>query len=190
MRSIDPRPTVRRPAIGRAARTAGAFLAALSVLGACAAPGAPLAPVAISVDATVAPPDDALPGFADGTPRPLAAVTGEDGVAATFVADELWLATDDPAELAAFLARWDGSVLSTFEPGDYGLTGMATQYLVRVDASGADPAALAADLRALDATATGDHRVSSAEGLDLLAAASAEARAGAAVGLNWVGSGR
>lgn len=189
MRSIDPRPTVRRPAIGRAARTAGAFLAALLVLGACAAPGAPLPPVALSVDATVAPPDDALPGFADGTPRPLAAVTGEDGVAATFVADELWLATDDPAELAAFLARWDGTVLSTFVPGDYGLTGMATQYLVRVDASGADPAALAADLRALEPTATGDHRVSSADGLDLLAAASAEARAGAEVGLNWVGSG-
>jgi hypothetical protein len=189
MPSLDPRSTPRSRAPGRAARAAGAFLAALLVLGACAGPGAPLPPVALTVDASVAPPQDALPGFADGVPRPLAAVTGDDGAVAAFVADELWLATDDPAELAAFLARWDGTVLSTFDPAAYGLTGMVVQYLVRVDASGADPAALAADLRALEPTATGDHRVSSADGLDLLAAVSAEARAGADVGLNWVGSG-
>ena len=189
MRFPDPRPTDPTAVARAAARAAGAFLAALLLLGACAAPGAPLPPVAVSVDASVAPPQGALPGFADGAPRPLAAVTGEDGVAATFVADELWLATDDPIELAAFLARWGGTVLSTFEPSAYGLAGMPTQHLVRVDVSGADPAALAADLRALDPTATGDHRVSSADGLELLAAASAEARAGAAVGLNWVGTG-
>lgn len=70
----------------------------------------------------------------------------------------------------------------TSEPCDYGLTGTVVQQLVRVDASGAD-------LRALDPTASGDHRVSSADGLDLLAAAGGEARAGAAVGPDWVGSG-
>ena len=189
MRSHDRRPTLRSRSPGDAARAAGTFLAALLALGACAAPGAPLPPVALTIDAAVAPPQGALPGFADGAPRPLAAVTGEGGVAATFVADELWLATDDPVELAAFLARWGGTLLATFEPSAYGLTGMPTQHLVRVDAGGADRAALAADLRALDPTATGDHRVSSADGLDLLAAASAEARAGAGVGLNWVGTG-
>ena len=189
MRKVDRRPIAPRPVTGGAARAAGTFLAALLALGACAGPSAPLPPVTLTVDAAVAPPQATVPGFADGAPRPLAAVTGDEGAVATFVADELWLATDDPAELAAFLARWDGTVLSTFEPADYGLTGMVTQYLVRVDASGADPAALAADLRALEPTATGDHRVSSEGGLDLLAAASAEARAGAEVGLNWVGSG-
>jgi hypothetical protein len=87
------------------------------------------------------------------------------------------------------LARYGGAVLAVFRPGDHGLPGLPDQYLVRVDASGADAATLAADLRALEPTAAGEHRVSSQRGLDLLVIASREAAAGADVGLNWVGSG-
>jgi serine protease len=154
-------------------------------------PPPPPDPAAISlvVDTTVTPSGEALPGFADGAPRPLAAVTGDDGLVAEFVADELWLSGPDPAELAAVLARYGGAVLAVFRPGDHGLSGLPDQYLVRVDASGADEATLAADLRALEPTAAGEHRVSSQRGLDLLVIASREAASGTDVGLNWVGSG-
>jgi serine protease len=164
------------------------WLALVALIGCTPAPP-PLPPIALSVDATVAPTRPAIPGFEDGEPRPLAAVENEDGTVAEFVANELWLTTDDPAELAAFLARWSGVLLLTFDAEAAGLPGLADHHLVRVDASGADLDALADDLRALDPHATGDHRVSSQAGLDLIAAAGSEAAAGAEVGLNWVGSG-
>jgi len=166
----------------------GGWVGIVALIGCTPAPP-PLPPIALSVDASVAPTRPALPGFADGEPRPLAAVAGEDGSVADFVANELWLTTDDPAELAAFLARWNGVLLLTFDAEAAGLPGLADHHLVRVDASAADLDALADDLRALDPHATGDHRVSSEAGLALIAAASGEAAAGAEVGLNWVGSG-
>ncbi|MBA2667996.1 MAG: S8 family serine peptidase, partial [Trueperaceae bacterium] len=155
----------------------------------CAAPPTPLPPISFTVDPSVVPSVAELPGFEDGVPRPLAAVANDDGSVADFVADEIWLTTDDAGELSAFLARWNGEVLATFVPGDYDLTGLSTGYLVRVDTAGADLDRLSDDLRALDATATGAHRVSSADGLDLLAVASREAAAGTDVGINWVGGG-
>lgn len=165
---------------------------AIVALASCAQPTPPLPPITIEVDPTVMPTRPALPGFEDGEPRPLAAVTGEDGETADFVANEVWLATDDDAELQAFLTRWNGTVLRTFDPAAAGLTGLAKQYLVRVDASAGatDPAAdLADDLRSLDPHATGDHRISSTLGRDLLGVASHEAADGLAVGVNWVGGG-
>jgi serine protease len=164
----------------------GALL--IAMLAACA-PAPPLTPIDISVDPALTPAIAQLPGFTDGQPRPLAAITGDGDVPATFVADEIWLTTTDPSELAAFLARWNGTLLSSFAPADYGLTGLPDQYLIRVVAAGADLSRLPDDLRALDRHATGDHRVSSAQALDLLAVASREAAAGADVGVNWVGRG-
>ncbi len=167
------------------------LLAALVALAACAQPTPPLPAINITVDGSLAPSRPSLPGFEDGEPRPLAAVTGEDGRAADFVANEVWLVTDDAAELQAFLTRWSGTVLKTFDAQAAGLTDVGTQYLVRVDVgANPDPAAsLAADLRALDKHATGDHRVSSTQGLNLLGVTSHEAAAGLKVGVNWVGSG-
>ncbi|HET9026943.1 MAG TPA: S8 family serine peptidase [Trueperaceae bacterium] len=167
------------------------LLAALVALAACAQPTPPLPDINITVDGSLAPSRPSLPGFEDGEPRPLAAVTGEDGQAADFVANEVWLVTDDAAELQAFLTRWSGTVLKTFDAQAAGLTDVGTQYLVRVDVgANPDPAAsLAADLRALDKHATGDHRVSSTQGLNLLGVTSHEAAAGLKVGVNWVGSG-
>jgi serine protease len=154
----------------------------------CAQPSQQQLPLpSFTVDASVQPPASSLPGFEDGEPRPLASVTNEDGTQAEFVANELWLATDDEAELEAFLARWQGNVLRAFDP--QGLGGLARQYLVRINAAAADPATLGEDLRKLDPNATGDHKVSSQEGLKLLAAGASEAASGTNVGLNWVGSG-
>jgi hypothetical protein len=179
--------------VRRRTRAVGVALASvvLATLAACGQPQAPLPAIVVVVDPTIEPSAPAMPGFEDGEPRPLAAVATEDGLVADFVANEVWLSTADTAELDAFLARWNGTVLSTFDPADYTLTGMNPQYLVRIDtAAVADPAAtLAADLRTLDPHATGTHGVSSQQGLDLLGATSQEAAAGRDVGINWVGSG-
>jgi hypothetical protein len=162
---------------------------ALSALSACGPQTPPLAPPSLSVDPSLAPPLAELPGFDEGETRPIATVTGPADTRASFVENELWLSTADPAELDAFLARWHGEVLLSFDPSEHGMSGLAPQYLVRVDASAADPSLLAEDLRTLDPNATGDHRVSSEAGLDLLAAGAREAANGLQLGINWLGSG-
>jgi serine protease len=149
----------------------------------------PLPPIDLAVDPTITPPIAALPGFEDGAPRPVASVTGDDGTQAEFVANEVWLQSDDEREVQDFLARWQGQILRTFEPDDHGLSELPTQYLIRIDAAGADTSRLSADLRALDPHATGSHKVSSQAGLELIAATSQEAASGLQVGMNWVGGG-
>lgn len=160
------------------------------VLVACS-PSEPREPGELSfeVDASMALPIAELPGFEDGRPRPVAVIAADGGEPTAFVADELWLQTDDEAALAAFLERWNGTVLRTFVPSDFEIAGLSVQYLVRVDASAASTAALVADLRTLDPRSKGRFTVSSEAGLELLAAGSAEAAAGLAVGMNWLGQG-
>lgn len=168
----------------------GALALLFLALAACTSPP-PLPPIEVVVDPAVQPTRDSIPGFEDGQPRPLAGAANEDGTVADFVANEVWLATDDPGVLASFLARWNGEVLLTFDPDTSGIDSLPTQYLVRVDTSAVtDPAAsLADDLRRLHPRATGTHRVSSEEGLALIGLTSWEAAAGLGVGINWVGSG-
>jgi hypothetical protein len=152
--------------------------------------------ISLTVDPAIQPPVAALPGFEDGKPRPVAAVTGDDSSQAEFVANEVWLQSDDDAQVQAFVARWNGTVLKTFDPSGAAVSGLPKQHLIRIDASAADTSRLAQDLRALHlaleptaTTATGGYKVSSQAGLDLIAAASAEAADGLDVGMNWVGSG-
>ena len=149
------------------------------------------APISFSVDESVTPAASELPGFEDGVPRPLASLVDELGNQADFVADELVIVTDDQAALDDFLARWEGEVLLTFDPADFdgiNLT-MSPMYLVRINTALTDPSALEADLRALTQEGEGAHRVSSQEGLDLLAAAASEGAAGLDIGVNWVDKG-
>ncbi len=168
------------------------FILAL-VLTACGQPGQnpsqDLPKPTFTIDPTLQPAAPSLPGFEDGEARPLVSVTGEDGVAADFVANEIWLATDNETELSGFLARWQGKVMSSFKPADAGVTGLSNQYLIRINAAVADTALLADDLQKLDKTSTGDHKVSSQAALNLIAASSHEAASGLNVGMNWVGSG-
>jgi serine protease len=159
------------------------------VLTACGQPNPPLPPISITVDPTLQPTVASLPGFEDGELRPVATITGEDGAPADFMANEVWLSTNDDAALQAFLGRWQGTVLKTINPADAGVQGLAKQYLIRVNAAAADTSKLSEDLRALDKTSTGDHRVSSQEALNLITASSHEAVAGLAIGMNWLGSG-
>ncbi len=149
----------------------------------------PLGPPSFRVNPALAPSVPTLPGFDGATPRPLASVRDEFGNQADFVADELWLSTDDPAELATFLDRWQGEVVLTFDPTRNQLEGIASQYLVRVHRLTTDAAGLASDLLALEPAGRGVHEVSSLDGLKLLATGADEVLAGRAVGVNWVGRG-
>jgi serine protease len=158
-------------------------------LTACGQPPQPLPPISITVDPTLKPTIASLPGFEDGKPRPVATITGEDGVQADFVANEIWLSTNNDTELQAFLGRWQGKVIKTINPADAGVTGLSMQHLIRINAAAADPSLLAEDLRTLDKTSTGNHKVSSQEALNLIIASSHEAVGGLDIGMNWVGDG-
>jgi serine protease len=145
--------------------------------------------VTATVDPNLSPPMEALPGFDDGEPRPLAVATDIDGEPAVFVENELWVSTDDVDALEALLARWGGEVIATLDPDELDLDDLPMQHLIRVDASTADVSLLGEHIRMIDADVTGDYAVSSEAGLALLAAAAAETAAGGAVGVNWVGEG-
>jgi serine protease len=137
----------------------------------------------------VEPAFDTLPPLTEGgDPRPIAAVMDERGRQAEFVENELMLVTDDAAALAAFVARWDGEILMEVDPAEADME-MDPVYLIRINTELADAGDLEADLLALDPDARGAVRVSSQDGLNLLAAGADEAVAGLAVGVNWVGLG-
>lgn len=167
------------------------FLTILIVViaSACQQPPPQLPPPTVSVDPTVRPSVPTLPGLEDGVPRPLASIRDAKGNQADFVENELVIATDDSAALGAFLARWQGSVLKTFDPATAGLSGVSKQYLVRVRADTADTSKLSANLRALDKDSRGALLVSSAAAHKLLAAAAQEQVGGLAIGVNWVSKG-
>ncbi len=159
------------------------------ILTACSQQQQALPPISISVDPGIKPSVDSLPGFEAGEPRPVATVTGEDGKKADFVSNEVWLSTNKEADLQSFLSRWQAKILKTLEPDKAGVTGLPKQYLIRITTSLADTKKLSEDLKTLDSKSTGDHKVSSQAGLELIAASSHEAAQGLAIGLNWVGSG-
>lgn len=137
------------------------------------------------VDNQVTPARDQLPA-GDQQPRPVARVVAGE-YAADYVANELLVATDDRTALAGLLERYEGQVLRTFEPAEIGAAGQPTVYLVRVDTDRIDPAVLADRARAVDPYARGVHRVSSDQGLRLLAIAATEtADYGMTVAANWL----
>ena len=89
------------------------FLCVLMVVGAalmlvaCAGGTTPTSgSVVIVVDASLVPPIAALPPLG-GRPRPLAVLEDADGTRAAFVADELWVATDDRASLDALAGKYE-----------------------------------------------------------------------------------
>ena len=120
-------------------------------------------------------------------PRPLATVTDQFGNQADFVENELWVSTNDVVLLNGILNRWQGEVISIFDPDEYALDILKKQYLVRINTSLADADKLKDDLLLLNPESTGSIRVSSSSGLGLLAAGADEAVRGISVGINWVG---
>lgn len=100
----------------------------------------------VSEDANLKPAKPSLPPLEDSQPRPLATVRDTKGNQADFVENELIVSSDDPAALNAFVQRWQGSILKTFDPATAGLSGVPKQHLVRIRADAADTSKLSADL--------------------------------------------
>lgn len=146
-------------------------------------------PFEIAVDEKLEPVQPTLPGFEDGVERPLAAMADQHGQQAEFVENELWVCPFDETELAEFVDRWDGQVISKFYPQEYGLSGLNNHYLVRVDASKAELDGLEANLAELGEVGGGRYGISSESALRLLAASAQEAMRGMEIGINWVGRG-
>ena len=164
----------------------------VAFLAACAAPAPPSEQtphVQVTVDADLTPPTTTLPAFEDGRPRPVAAVTDVDGNVAMFVEDELWIAPDDPGQLAELLDRVGGEVVLAIDPDEHELEDLGPQFLVRLDGDAIDTASFGALVRELEAEVTGTYSVSSQAALGLLTAAAEVAVEGRVAGVNWVGQG-
>ena len=164
---------------------AGVLLSAIACSDDDKKEGAP--PPTVVVDTTMQPRSATMPGIDGGAARPVASAAGSTGPAADFVADEMIVGTDDPAKLEAVRVRWNGTVLTTLDFGAAGYSGLKTYYLLKIDPSGADTSRIAGDMKALDANAHGEHRVSSEGALQLLAAVNEErARGDVEVAANWI----
>jgi subtilisin family serine protease len=183
--------TLRRPT--RRCRNALAAAAAAALLIACGGggdPGAPptalLPPPTVSVDTALRPAVAQVAGIDGGAARALARVADARGHAADFVAHELLVQTNDSAALDDVLARRGARLVKSIDFARARLAGVPRLHLIHIDAPAADVAALADDLRAIDAGSRGEHRVSSDEALALLAIGAAEGARGRTVSLNWV----
>jgi len=119
----------------------------------------------------------------------VATIADPHGERSDFAGDELIVVTDDDKALAGLLERHNGKVLDSFDPADYGFEELRPRYLVHVETRDAEPERLVSDLEALGVEARGEHRVSSREGLGLIAAAAGEAVDGMTVGFNWLAQG-
>ncbi|MET1001497.1 MAG: S8/S53 family peptidase [Acidimicrobiia bacterium] len=132
---------------------------------------APL-PLEVVVDTSVQPAVTEVEGFADASAaRPVGRVVTADGTATDVVLDEVQLLVPDLATLDAFVARWGGTVTDVTEPDTDGMRAA----LVHIDVDRADPAALPADLIALEPDHSGTMRVSSDRVQRLYAAIAADA---------------
>lgn len=152
-------------------------------------PEGDLSELAFAVDESLQPYTEELPSLTeDGPPRPLAVIVDEDGNYAEFVEDELILVTDDMDALEDFIEYWNGELLWSIDASGTDIE-MPQMHLIRIDTSLSDPSYLEDDILYLDPDARGASRVSSEEGLNLIAASISEAVSGMTVGMNWVGRG-
>ncbi|GEM83244.1 S8/S53 family peptidase [Meiothermus hypogaeus] len=145
------------------------FASSLLLLAACGS-NKPAGTLQIPVDTSLAPAQATLPG-PDGSPRPLARMVGESGIAMDFVLGELVVSTDDESRLNAFLARWGGRVIGQVEKvGDAPKT-----YQVQLDPSAAQVERILQQLNQNVPNLKGRFSTSSPAAAQLLAVALAEA---------------
>ena len=176
----------------------GALLAAALVLAACGGPPTdpadeqPTASVSITIDESIEPSQESLPGFEGGQTRPLAAMQDDDGEVTSFVADELLILTDDPDEIDALIAEYGGEVVLTVAPPSSLADDVPTVYVLRIDPPATDLDALARALESLadadDAFGEAHLSFSSESAAGLFGIASAERLAGRSVGVGILGT--
>lgn len=156
--------------------------------GACPPTAAELDPPSVWVDPDLEPPAPTIAGVNGGPARPLVRMNSDvgRGYQFDFVQDEVYLITDDPADLADFQSRWPSEVLFEIPlPPESPATNPLVIYLLQVDTLGVNTRRLDRDLAGLDPHLFGDHQVSSEAGLRLLAVVAGEIRRhGLRVGIN------
>lgn len=177
-----------------------ALLAAVLVMAACGGPptgpptddAPPSATVSITIDESIEPYQASLPGFEEGTTRPLAAMRDDDGEITSFVANEVLVVTDDPGEIDALIDAYGAEVILSVEPPATLADDLPTAYVLRIDPPATDLEALARALEALaeadDAYGDAHLTFSSERAAGLFGIASAERLAGRNVGLGILGT--
>jgi len=158
------------------------------ILGQCPPTAAELDPPVVRVDDTLEPPATTIAGINGGPPRPLARMHSDTagGITFDFVANEIYLISDDEADLAGFMSRWPAVLLNTIELPGTGTSAAVTRiYQVAVDASRAKTRRLDGDLAFLSPRLHGQYTVSGEAALRLLALVADETRRqGLKLGIN------
>jgi hypothetical protein len=167
------------------------FFLLLIGLAACASdpqsPGDPTEGVEVVVDPALQPVRNSLPPFEEGGPvRPVASSQyGDDAFQADFVANEVIVRAEESA-LGDFLAEWNGEIVRRIEPD--GEVDIGPSYVVRIDPTASQAPSLNESLLELSPSANGRLRVSTQQGVDLIAAAAAATIDGVKADLNWLAS--
>jgi serine protease len=169
---------------GRVERAARSLQRAIFVKRAAHRGRCGLAPPRFRVADAVTPAMRRLPALADGHPRVVARLASAHGVNTDFVQDEL-VVEGSRAAAAKLAGRWHGRVLDGSSVHKAG----GEVNLIRVDASRAPTADLAADLIAIDPRVRGRFQVSSRAGLGLIAVAADAAAHGLTVAPNLLTKG-
>ncbi len=152
-----------------------------------------LAGCSFTVDPSVDPVVDSLPGYFHGDdPIPVAAIAGVDGKVSSFVANDIIVQSDDTAVIDRIIERYDGVILYGADAIDSHNFHLPAAYLIRVNVENADVRNLTRDVGVLveenGALAVGEWRVSSIEGIKLIAIAASEALISRGIDINFVGS--
>jgi hypothetical protein len=137
------------------------------------------------VDPELEPSIETVPSLEDGVERVVRCIADADGARSELVDRELIVLTDDPQELADFLARTGGEVLMSSESAERGMEDLPLLYLVRVDTGVADIARLPDDIFSLEPENSGQFTACSDEALALLSISASEATRGLTIGVNW-----
>jgi serine protease len=167
------------------------FVASLLFVSSCCGIPTPIEtevipPSTVTVDTSLVPDRSSLPTLTPESPvRPVDRMVDSKGRPSDFVRGELVISSKDARAATELASRWGGAVVHRYGP-DEGSAALPSVYLVRIDPLRGNAAALANNLAALAPEERVDLRVSSSEGLGTLAIAAHEARAGVAVGINWL----
>ncbi len=140
--------------------------------------GGALSDVRIKVDPAITPGEDTTDSLDGGPPSPVVAAQDPDGHAVQYVGNEILYKPDNDADLQAFLAKYDGTVLrdgtTVLSAGDAAPSGSANKpyQLIKIDPSAAPLGDLAGGLDG--AGFAGDVAFSSEDAASVMAIAVAD----------------
>ncbi len=139
----------------------------------------------VSIDTTLHPVVSSIPGADAAHPRTINCLA-DPTHQAQFVNDEVLVVTNDAARLDAFIKRWKATVVSVL-PRESAVLLPQASYLMRIDSSTANLAALPQNMQKANPNVTGKLTFCDQKGMMLFAAAAEEAASGLWAGLNFLG---